>query len=92
MPHDRRERLRNIRWFDQLVAAKDDRPEIRADLFYICFAKRGNKSRTSALNAALESARRHYEHAFGYAPKARVEITPSTPKETVGGLFPLFIH
>jgi len=50
---------------------------------HLCFAKRGNKPRTSALNAALDKARRNYESDFGYTPKARIEITPSTPKEIV---------
>jgi hypothetical protein len=69
--------------YDTLVTHLFANRFYKADLFHICFAKRGNKSRTSALHAALENARRNYENAFGYAPKARVEITPSTPKETV---------
>jgi hypothetical protein len=70
--------------YDTLVTHLFANRFYKADIFHICFAKRGNKPRTSALNAALDKARRNYESAFGYAPKARVEITPSTPKETVG--------
>jgi hypothetical protein len=69
--------------YDGLVAKLFDGRFYMADRFEVSFAKRGNKSRTEALNAAIDNAKRTFESRFGFAAGATVQIAPSTPKETV---------
>lgn len=69
--------------YDGLVAKLFDGRFYKADHFEVSFAKRGNKSRTEALNAAIQNAKQSFESRFGFAAGASVTITPSTPTETV---------
>lgn len=69
--------------YDGLVAKLFADRFYKADHFQVAFAKRGNKSRTDALNAAITRAKQTFESRFGFATAASVQITPSTPKDTV---------
>lgn len=55
-----------------------------ADRLEICFAKRGNKSRTQAFRAAIEKAEARFESQYGIRRSAVVDIVASTPPERAG--------
>jgi hypothetical protein len=69
--------------YDDLVTRLFKDHFYHADHFEVAFAKRGNKSRTEALNAAIQEAKQSFESRFGFRSGASVRITPSTPGETV---------
>ena len=55
-----------------------------ADQLDICFARRGNKSRTHAFRSAIEKAEARFESDYGVRRSARVSIVASTPCESAG--------
>lgn len=55
-----------------------------ADQFHICFAKRGNRSRTEALKKALEIAELEFERNFGFKRESDVHITAKEPRQSAG--------
>ena len=55
-----------------------------ADRLEICFAKRGNRSRTQAFRAAIEKAEARFESQYGIRRSAVVDIVASTPPERAG--------
>ena len=55
-----------------------------ADRLEICFARRGNKSRTQAFRAAIEKAEARFESQYGIRRSAVVDIVASTPPERAG--------
>jgi hypothetical protein len=57
----------------------------RADVFNICFSKRGAKDRTAAMKAALSNAAAEFERDFGFKSIAKVNIAHATPVGS-GGL------
>jgi len=57
----------------------------RADVFNICFSKRGKSDRTEAMRKALENAIAEFEQDFGVKNQAKVQISHSAPPGS-GGL------
>ena len=56
----------------------------KEDEYTIHFARRGKSDRTTALKAALESARKRFNERWGIATTARMRVKPSTPQEEAG--------
>jgi hypothetical protein len=50
--------------------------------YRICFAERGAKPRTDALDAALAHARSNFQFNFPGSANPPIEIYPSTPRKT----------
>lgn len=55
-----------------------------ADEVRICFAKRGNKSRTAAFRLALEKAAADFAQSFGFTHPATNEVVSSEPPHCPG--------
>lgn len=70
--------------YDTLVEELFRRYHPFADQLNICFAKRGNKSRTQAFRSAIERAEARFERDFGTRRSAEVSIVASTPPESSG--------
>lgn len=70
--------------YDTLVEELFRRYHPFADELNICFAKRGNKTRTHAFRAAIQRAEERFEHDFGTRRSETVSIVASTPPESCG--------
>ena len=79
-----RYRYRGDELYDTLVEELFRRYHPFADRLNICFAKRGNKSRTHAFRTAIENAEARFETDFGSRRSAEVSIVASTPPESAG--------
>ena len=77
-------RYRGDELYDTLVEELFRRYHPFADRLEICFAKRGNKSRTHAFRSAIENAEARFESQYGTRRSAEVAIVASTPPETPG--------
>lgn len=77
-------RYRGDELYDTLVEELFRRMHSFADRVEICFAKRGNKSRTHAFRSAIEKAETRFEHQYGLRRSADVGIIASTPPERAG--------
>lgn len=77
-------RYRGNEVYDTLVEELFRRYHPFADQLNICFAKRGNKSRTQAFRTAIERAEARFERDFGSKRSAEVSILASTPPESAG--------
>jgi hypothetical protein len=71
--------------YDEMVSALFRDSFHRGDHLAICFARRGNRDRTEALERALQNARRDFEERIGATARATTKIWASTP-EAQGGL------
>lgn len=81
---ERRYRYRGNELYDTLVEELFRRYHPFADQLNICFAKRGNKSRTHAFRSAIERAEARFEVDFGSRRSAKVSIVASTPPQSAG--------
>ncbi len=70
--------------YDTLVEELFRRMHPFADRLNICFAKRGDKSRTHAFRSAIERAEARFESDYGVRRSADVAIIASTPPESAG--------
>ena len=77
-------RYRGDELYDTLVEELFRRYHPLADRLEICFAKRGNKSRTHAFRLAIEKAEARFESQYGIRRSAEVAIVASTPPEMAG--------
>ena len=77
-------RYRGDELYDTLVEELFRRYHPFADQLNICFAKRGNKSRTHAFRSAIERAEARFKSDFGIRRSEEVIITASTPPESTG--------
>jgi hypothetical protein len=77
-------RYRGDELYDTLVEELFRRYHPLTDRLNICFAKRGNKSRTHAFHSAIERAEARFESDFGVRRSAAVSIAASTPPENTG--------
>ena len=77
-------RYRGDELYDTLVEELFRRYHPLADRLEICFAKRGNKSRTHAFRIAIEKAEARFESQYGIRRSTEVAIVASTPPEMAG--------
>ncbi len=77
-------RYRGDELYDTLVEELFRRYHPLADQLEICFATRGNKSRTHAFRSAIEKAEARFEGQYGIRRSAEVAIVASTPPEMAG--------
>ena len=77
-------RYRGDELYDTLVEELFRRMHSFADRVEICFARRGNKSRTHAFRSAIEKAEARFERQYGVRRSAEVAIVASTPPEKAG--------
>lgn len=77
-------RYRGDELYDTLVEELFRRYHPFAEQLNICFAKRGNKSRTHAFRSAIERAEARFEADFGTRRSAEVVIVASTPPKSAG--------
>ena len=77
-------RYRGDELYDTLVEELFRRYHPLADRLEICFAKRGNKSRTQAFRLAIEKAEARFEREYGVRRSVEVAIVASTPPERAG--------
>lgn len=77
-------RYRENELYDTLVEELFRRMHPFTDQLNICFAKRGNKSRTHAFRTAIERAEDRFEADFGTRRSTEVTILASTPPESAG--------
>lgn len=77
-------RYKDDQLYDTLVRELFGKLRRTADSVNICFAKRGNKERTKALEAALEEAETEFERDFGFRRDTHVSVTASTPRDSAG--------
>jgi hypothetical protein len=70
--------------YDTLVEELFRRMHPFADQLNICFAKRGDKSRTQAFRNAIERAEARFELEYGVRRSAEVSIVASTPPQSAG--------
>jgi hypothetical protein len=77
-------RYRDDEVYDTLVEELFRRYHPVADQLNICFAKRGNRSRTQAFRTAIERAEARFESEYGTRRSAEVSILASTPPESAG--------
>lgn len=77
-------RYRGDELYDTLVEEIFRRYHPFADQLNICFARRGNKSRTHAFRSAIERAEARFESDFGTRRSADVSIVASTPPQSAG--------
>lgn len=77
-------RYRGDELYDTLVEELFRRYHPFADRLEICFARRGNKSRTHAFRTAIERAEARFEAEYGVRRSAEVSILASTPPESAG--------
>jgi hypothetical protein len=77
-------RYRGDELYDTLVVELFRRYHPLADRLEICFATRGNKSRTHAFRAAIEKAEARFEGQYGIRHSAEVAIVASTPPQKAG--------
>jgi Protein of unknown function (DUF3800) len=77
-------RYRGDELYDTLVEELFRRYHPFADELQICFAKRGNKSRTHAFRSATEKTEARFESEYGIRRSASVAIVASTPPERAG--------
>lgn len=77
-------RYRGDELYDTLVEELFRRYHPLADQLNICFAKRGNKSRTHAFRTAIERAETRFESDYGVCRSAAVSIVASTPLQSAG--------
>lgn len=82
--HDRAYRYRGDELYDTLIEELFRRYHPFADELNICFARRGNKSRTHAFRTAIERAEARFERDFGTRRSVQVSISASTPPESAG--------
>ena len=77
-------RYRGDELYDTLVEELFRRMHPFSDRLEICFAKRGNKSRTQAFRSAIETAEARFEIQYGTRRSATVDIVASSPPERAG--------
>ena len=77
-------RYRGDELYDTLVEELFRRYHPLTDQLEICFAKRGNKSRTHAFRSAIEKAEARFEQEYGIRRSTSVAIVVSTPRERAG--------
>jgi hypothetical protein len=77
-------RYRGDELYDTLVEELFRRYHPMTDQLNICFAKRGNKSRTHAFRIAIEQAENRFESDYGVRRSAKISIIASTPRENTG--------
>jgi len=77
-------RYRGDELYDTLVEELFRRYHPFADRLEICFATRGNKSRTQAFRSAIEKAEARFESQYGTRRSAEVAIIASTPPQNTG--------
>ena len=77
-------RYRGDELYDTLVEELFRRYHPFADRLEICFATRGNKSRTQAFRLAIEKAEARFESQYGTRRSAEVAIIASTPPQKAG--------
>lgn len=77
-------RYRGDELYDTLVEELFRRFHPLTDRLEICFATRGNKSRTHAFRAAIEKAETRFESQYGMRHSATVAIVASTPPQKAG--------
>jgi hypothetical protein len=77
-------RYRGDELYDTLVEELFRRMHPFTDRLNVCFAKRGNKSRTHAFRTAIERAEARFEDDYGARRSAEVAIVASTPTESAG--------
>lgn len=77
-------RYRGDELYDTLVEELFRRYHPLTDQLNICFAKRGNKSRTHAFRTAIERAEARFEMEYGVRRSADVSILASTPPQSAG--------
>lgn len=77
-------RYRGDELYDTLVEELFRRYHPFSDRLDICFAKRGNKSRTQAFRTAIERAEARFESEYGTRRSAEVSILASTPPKSAG--------
>lgn len=82
---DTKYRYRPNDMYDGLVSRLFRPRWYRADLFNICFSKRGKSDQTEAMRKALLDAIAGFEQDFGVKNRAEVQISHSTPPGS-GGL------
>jgi len=70
--------------YDTLVEELFRRYHPFADVLNICFAKRGNKTRTHAFRSAIERAEARFEREFSTRRSDLINIVASTPPESAG--------
>ncbi|KFB75348.1 DUF3800 domain-containing protein [Candidatus Accumulibacter cognatus] len=77
-------RYRGDELYDTLVEELFRRYHPLTDRLEICFATRGNKSRTHAFRSAIEKAETRFESQYGIRRSAAVAIVASTPPQKAG--------
>jgi hypothetical protein len=76
---DPKYRYRPNDMYDALVSHLFRSRLYRADIFNICFSRRGNSDRTAALRKAIERAVHEFERDFGIQNRAEISITSTSP-------------
>jgi len=77
-------RYRPTELYDTLVGELFRKLHRLADRAYICFAKRGTRSRSQALRTALADASRKFEQSFGFRNPTATHVTSTTPPSSDG--------
>jgi hypothetical protein len=77
-------RYRGDELYDTLVEELFRRYHPLADQLNVCFARRGNKSRTKAFHNAIARAEARFESDYGVRRSASVAIVASTPPQSAG--------
>jgi len=70
--------------YDRLVSRLFKERLHKDDGYRIHFAKRGSKSRTAALQNALEVARNNFRKSWGITSNAPIEVLASRPEDAAG--------
>lgn len=77
-------RYRGDELYDTLVEELFRRYHPLTDRLEICFATRGNRTRTHAFRSAIEKAEARFESQYGIRRSAEVAIVASTPPQKAG--------
>lgn len=70
--------------YDSLISCLFQRFDVTADETRVCFAKRGNRDRNAALQAAIKTAHDEFQVLFGIPVPGKFKISIDTPKGNAG--------